>query len=141
MKGWAILFFAGGVVFLAGPDQLIRSLNQSGSMLGLAPVAVSSDPSDADFWLALGAAMMFTIGFLAALVASDPRRQLPCAYAIVVAKAASSITGLAMYLLKAKSLAYLALFMVDFPIGLMTVILVIAARNSCDGSFRNRAGQ
>jgi len=139
MRLWAVLFGGTGLVFLTIPDFLTRTLSTAGTRVGLAELPVSPRPSAEEFWLVLAAAMMFTIAYLAFLVQAAPRKNNACAWAIVVAKVASSTGGLATYLLASPALPLLAVFLVDFPIGAITAAFLWAARRDGAASFRNES--
>ncbi len=139
MRVWAVLFGGTAVVFLTIPDFLARTLSAAGTWVGFAELPVSLHPSAEEFWSVLAAAMMFTIAYLAFLAQAAPRENRGCAWAIVVAKVASSTGGLATYLLASPALPLLAVFLVDFPIGAVTAAFLWAARPEGVASFRNES--
>lgn len=118
-----VLYGLGGIAFAAFPrlshslpDQVLRRLPPLSSWEAL--------PSpEAWNWTILSVSMMATISTCAFLAWREPVRCRNLAVPIVISKFVSSAGGLAMLLGGARHTIYLAIPLVDFPLGLITLIL------------------
>lgn len=120
MQVWAGLFVFGGFYFLLLPDLLVRDLNATGAFLGLAEIEIQGGTGSEEFWRILGLAMMATIAAASWVAARDVRRHRAAIIPIVVSKLTSSALGLAYFALSGAG-AFLAIFLADFPMALVTI--------------------
>ena len=119
----SILFFLyalGGLAFALVPKTTVSLINHIGECLfGLKPAPL---PESA-FFSALAAGMMATIASCMAMVLKNPGGNRSFLIPVVAEKCASSGLGALYFLLLDPNAAYLTLFVVDFPLALLTVFL------------------
>ncbi len=112
-----------GFVFLFAPDFTLTLMNDisEGLHLKLPPVDMSSER----FWLSLTFSMMTTISALSCMVYYNVVKYKPLTVYVLVAKAASAVSGMGLFLFSARHFAYLAIFLVDGTIFWITLILYL----------------
>jgi hypothetical protein len=118
-----LVFAATGLLFLFFPDNVLTLFNTISSGWGMAqsPVTGSS------FYLILATGYMYLVTILALLMFRHPEnRYFPLL--LINAKMASSGLSLALFLLQAHYLVYLANFAVDGAIGAAVLMLYLRAR-------------
>jgi len=133
LRVFAVLFGLGTLGFFVRPGGTVADLNRVGGLLGLGVLPVG----EPDFWLVLAVANMATITAAAWLAAADVRGRRVLVYPIVVSKAASSATGLLLFLGSRHAFAHLSATLVDLPIA---VILLVALRRATPPAAGGRAG-
>ena len=115
-----ILYVLGGVGFAVLPGTVVDLVNSMGR--GLFCLKPSPAPQGA-FYSVLAAGMMATISTCMALVLKDTKRNRPFLLPVFVEKCTSSGLGLVYCLFGEPNSGYLALFVVDFPLALLTLYL------------------
>ena len=125
LRLFAVLFAIGGIGFLVRPDGTVADLDRVGGLVGLPTLYNTPVAGVSDFWLPLAIANMATIAASAWLAAGDVRRRRALVYPVIVSKFASSITGILLFVRWAPAFPFLAIALVDLPIG---VILISALR-------------
>ena len=119
------LFAITGILFLGIPDRILAVFNNLSSSFGM----VQSPVSGWSFYLILAVGYMYLVTVLAFLMFRHPEnRYFPLL--MVHAKLASSILSLALFLLQAHYLVYLANFIVDGMIGIAVLTLYLKSRSS-----------
>jgi hypothetical protein len=110
MRVLALSFFVVGIMFIADPNGTIARIEDSGRMFGSFAAAPLTDQK---LWLGLAFAYMMVITAVALVVQLDVVRYRVLLLILAVAKAASSLSALAFYLLDAQVFVYLLNFIVD----------------------------
>ena len=119
------LFAITGILFLGIPDRILAVFNNLSSSFGM----VQSPVSGWSFYLILAVGYMYLVTVLAFLMFRHPEnRYFPLL--MVHAKLASSILSLALFLLQAHYLVYLANFIVDGMIGIAVLTVYLKSRSS-----------
>jgi uncharacterized membrane protein len=121
----AAAYAVGGLVFLAGNDRVLDSLNRIGAAAGF-PAAPLGDR----FWLSLAGSMMLCIATCSYLAWRDVRRHRAMCLPVVVAKAVSTAAGVTFFLASGKVFAYLVVALTDFPLFAATLWLYLRARKA-----------
>jgi hypothetical protein len=117
------LFAATGIIFLSVPDRVLTLFNNLSSSFGLPESPIISW----NFYLILATGYMYLVTVLAFLMFKHPdNSNFPLV--LVHAKVASSLISLALFLLQAHYLIYLANFIIDGVIGLMVLTIYIRLR-------------
>ena len=115
-----LLFAVTGLLFLFFPAQVLELFNTLSRSLGMP----ESPATGYNFYLILAAGYMYLVTVLAFLMYRHPgNRYFPLLLA--QAKMASSLLSLALFLLHAHYLIYLANFMLDGLIGALVAVLYI----------------
>jgi len=118
------LFAITGILFLGIPDRILAVFNNLSSSFGM----VQSPVSGWSFYLILAVGYMYLVTVLAFLMFRHPEnRYFPLL--MVHAKLASSILSLALFLLQAHYLVYLANFIVDGMIGIAVLTVYLKSRS------------
>jgi hypothetical protein len=112
-----IVFAATGILFLAIPDKVLQFFNAL-SFSGMAESPVISW----NFYLILAAGYMYTVTALAFLMFKHPENRY-FALLLCQAKLVSSVLSLALFVLHAHYLIYLANFIIDGTIGIVVLLL------------------
>jgi hypothetical protein len=120
-----VLFAVTGLIFLFIPEGVLGFFNSFSSSLGMpqSPVAGLS------FFLILASAYMYLVTLLAYMMSrypDDPKYPLLLTHA----KIASSVLSVALFLLHEHYLIYLANFLVDGIIGIITWTLLIQKKRA-----------
>jgi len=120
-----ILFAATGIIFLSIPDRVLILFNTLSGVLG-----TQRAPLDGwSFYLILAVGYMYLVSILAFLMYKRPEnRYFPLL--LTHAKLASSVLSLALFLLQANYLIYLANFVVDGVIGSVVLVLYLKTRRT-----------
>ena len=120
-----LLFAMTGVLFLAFPDAAIAFFNTLSPSFDMP----QSPSSGWDFYLILAVGYMYLVTILAFLMFRHPEnRHFPLL--LVHAKLASSALSLALFLLQAHYLIYLANFAIDGVIGIVVVTMYLKMRRA-----------
>jgi hypothetical protein len=122
MKVWAPIFAAGGLGFYAIPGVITASMNQGARTVGL-----EESPVDADnLWIVLAAAYMALITAISADAAmtTDPARRHSLARYLLVGKVSSSLGALGYFAFRRRAYAFLANFLLDGGIAVVTYALL-----------------
>ena len=120
-----LLFAVTGVLFLVIPDKVLILFNTLSSSWGM----LQSPVSTWSFYLILTVGYMYLVTILAFLMFKHPdNRYFPLL--LTHAKLASSILSLALYLLQAHYLIYLANFIIDDVIGIIVLSLYLKMRRT-----------
>jgi hypothetical protein len=127
LRIWAVIFALGAVDFFVFPYLTIRILNSTAASLGMRQVTALN--AGQDFWLALAVPYMILVAAFSWVAQRGEKvRALPVQF-LLLAKASSSLTSLALYLLAGFAYPFLANFAVDGAIVLITFWLYRAARS------------
>ena len=113
-----IIFAVTGLFFLFIPDKVLILFNNLSPTFHLSVSPVIG----ANFYLILAAAYMYLVTVLAFRMFRHPENRVYPAL-LVHAKLASSVLSLALFLVHAHYLIYLANFVVDGFIGILVIIL------------------
>lgn len=118
-----VLFAVTGIIFLVLSDQVMVFFNTLSSSLGM----LQSPVSDRNLYLILAIGYMYLVTILAFLMLKHPENRY---YPLLLthAKLASSILSLALFLLQAHYLIYLANFIIDGLIGIVVLIMYMKIR-------------
>lgn len=117
------VYAVGGLVFLAGNDRILESLNRVGAAAGF-----QAAPLGDRFWLSLAGSMMLCIATCSSLAWRDVRRHRAMCLPVVVAKAVSTAAGVTFFLASDRVFAYLVVALTDFPLFAATLWLYLRAR-------------
>lgn len=126
LRIWAVVFALGAIDFFVFPYLTVRILNSTAASLGMHQVTALN--AGQDFWLTLAVPYMILVAAISWVAQRGDRiRALPVQF-LLLAKASSSLTSLALYLLAGFAYPFLANFAVDGAIVLITFWLYRAAR-------------
>jgi len=120
-----LAFAVVGLLFLLAPDKPLAFFNALSSPLGLPP----SPANGWDFYLILAAAYMYLVTVLAFSMYRHPENRL-FPKLLAHAKLASATLSLALFLLQARHLIYLANFAVDGAIGIAALVIYLKMRRA-----------
>ena len=123
----AFLYFTGGLVFLFLPHPLLEVLDRIGGLFHLAPVLPGSILAER-FWNVLAFSMAMTITTASVLVVRDPARNKGFCIPVIYSKIASWLSALVYFLAISRAFAHLVIFLVDFPLFVLTVFFYRRAR-------------
>jgi len=117
------LFAITGMLFLLIPDRVLILFNTVSSPLGMPQLTVTNW----SFYLILAVGYMYLVTVLAFLMFKHPEnRYFPLL--LIHAKLASAVLSLALFLVQAHYLIYLANFFVDGIIGIVILTLYLKTR-------------
>ena len=151
-----ILFLIGAVLFGMIPDEILRVLNWTGTLLGMkAPLVPTQVPISKELWTTLidpantqpytddimkwpgtglwegmSATMMIMITFIAGMNFINPRKYIGWVPILLVAKLSTSVLGLVFYFFHAKYLSNIIMTITDFPIFLFILVVWLRARSA-----------
>ena len=123
---WAVVFALGAVDFFVFPYLTVRILNSTAHSLGMHQVVALN--AGQDFWLTLAVPYMILVAALSWVAQRGPRISAQLVRFLMLAKASSSLTSLALFLLAGFAYPFLANFVVDGAIVLITYWFYRAAR-------------
>jgi len=126
LRIWAVLFALGAVDFFVFPYLTARLLNSTAKSLGMHEVVALNGGQD--FWLTLAVPYMILVTAFSWIAQRGARIQAQPVQLLMLAKASSSLTSLALFLLGGFAYPFLANFVVDGAISLITFWLYRAAR-------------
>ncbi len=118
-----VLYTAGGLLFAIAPH---FSHSLADSLLRRLPPLSGWEPTPATEvynWTVLSVSMMATISACAFIAWRDPRHYRALAVPIMCSKGLSSAAGLLLLVTHAHYAIYLAIFLTDFPLLVITFVL------------------
>ncbi len=126
LRIWTVVFALGAVDFFVFPYLTVRILNSTAHSLGMHQVVALN--AGQDFWLTLAVPYMIVVAALAWVAQRGGRISGQPVRFLMLAKASSSLTSLALFLLGGFAYPFLANFVVDGVIVLITYWFYRAAR-------------
>jgi hypothetical protein len=126
LRIWAVIFALGAIDFFLFPYLTVRILNSTARSLGLHQVVALNGGQD--FWLTLAVPYMILVAAFSWIAQRGTRIQAQPVQFLMLAKASSSLTSLALFLLGGFAYPFLANFVVDGVIFAITYWLYRAAR-------------
>ena len=125
----AFLYFSGGLVFLFLPRPLLEVLDAIGKLFNL--VAVLPGAMSAErFWNLLAFAMAMTITTASVMVVRDPVANKGFCIPVLFSKISSWLSALIYFALVSRAFAHLVIFLVDFPLFVLTIFFYRRARRA-----------
>jgi hypothetical protein len=121
-----VVFALGAVDFFVFPYLTVRILNSTARSLGMHEVVALN--AGQDFWLTLAVPYMILVAALSWVAQRGTRVSAQPVQFLMLAKASSSLTSLALFLLAGFAYPFLANFVVDGAIVLITYWFYRAAR-------------
>ena len=118
LRIWAVIFALGAFDFFVFPYITIRILDSTAKSLGMHEVAALD--AGQDFWLTLAVPYMILVAALSWVAQRGPRIQAQPVQFLMLAKASSSLISLALFLFGGFAYPFLANFVVDGAIVLIT---------------------
>ncbi len=126
LRIWIVVFVLGAIDFFVFPYLTVRILNAGGRALGMHEVTALNGGQD--FWLALAVPYMIVVAALSWVAQRGTKIAAQPVQFLMLAKASSSLTSLALFLFGGFPYAFLANFVVDGAIVLITYWFYRAAR-------------
>jgi hypothetical protein len=126
LRIWVVIFVLGALDFFVFPYPTIRILDSTAKSLGMHEVAALD--AGQDFWLTLAVPYMILVAAFAWVAQRGPRIQAQPVQFLLLAKASSSLISLALFLFGGFPYPFLANFVVDGAIVLITFWFYRAAR-------------
>ena len=126
LRIWTVVFALGAVDFFVFPYLTVRILNSTARSLGMHEVTALN--AGQDFWLTLAVPYMILVAALSWVAQRGERIQAQPVQFLMLAKASSSLTSLALFLFGGFPYAFLANFVVDGAIVLITYWFYRAAK-------------
>jgi len=127
LRIWTVVFVLGAVDFFVFPYLTVRILNGTAKSLGMHEVVALN--AGQDFWLTLAVPYMILVAALSWVAQRGERIQAQPVRFLMLAKASSSLTSLALFVFGGFAYAFLANFVVDGAIVLVTYWFYRAARS------------
>ncbi len=121
------LYFSSGLVFLFLPRSLLEVLDFLARQFHLATVLPGAMPAER-FWNLLAFSMTMTIGTASALVVLDPGARKDFCVPVILSKLASWSSALIYFAVISRAFAHLVIFLVDFPLFVLTVFFYRRAK-------------
>ena len=126
LRIWAVVFALGAIDFFVFPSVTVRLLNSGGSALHMQGVTVLRGTDD--FWLTLAVPYMILVAAFSWVAQRGAKIQAQPIQFLMLAKASSSLTSLALFVFGGFPYAFLANFITDGAIVLITWWVDRAAR-------------
>ena len=126
LRIWTVIFVLGAIDFFVFPCLTVRIVNAGGKALGMHEVVALN--AGQDFWLTLAVPYMIIVAALSWVAQRGAKVAAQPVQFLMLAKAASSLTSLALFVLGGFAYAFLANFVVDGAIVLITYWFYRAAR-------------
>jgi hypothetical protein len=126
LRIWTVIFVLGAIDFFVFPYLTVRILNGTARSLGMHEVVALN--AGQDFWLTLAVPYMIIVAALSWVAQRGARISAQPVQFLMLAKASSSLTSLALFLLAGFAYPLLANFVVDGAIVLITYWFYRAAR-------------
>jgi hypothetical protein len=126
LRIWAVIFVLGAIDFFVFPYLTVRVVNAGGKALGMHEVVALN--AGQDFWLTLAVPYMIIVAALSWVAQRGAKIAAQPVQFLMLAKAASSLTSLALFVFGGFAYAFLANFVVDGAIVLVTYWFYRAAR-------------
>jgi hypothetical protein len=118
LRIWAVIFALGAGDFLVFPYLTVRILNSTAKSLGMHEVTALNGGQD--FWVTLAVPYMILVAAFSWVAQRGPRIQAQPVQFLMLAKASSTLISLALFLLGGFAYPFLANFVVDGAIFLIT---------------------
>jgi hypothetical protein len=118
LRIWMVVFALGAIDFFLFPYQTVQALNDAGAAVGMGGVPPIG--AGQDFWLTLAVPYMLVVTALSWLAQNGERIAAQPVQLLIFAKAASSLTSLALFLAYGYAYAFLGNFLLDGAIALIT---------------------
>src|SRR5258708_37016681 len=116
LRIWTVIFSLGAVDFFVFPYLTVKILNSTARSLGMREVTALNGGQD--FWLTLAVPYMILVAALSWIAQRTTRIQAQPVQFLMLAKAASSLTSLALFLLAGFAHPVFAHFAVAGPMSL-----------------------
>jgi hypothetical protein len=126
LRVWAVIFALGAVDFFVFPYLTVRILNSGAKALGMHEVVALN--AGQDFWLTLAVPYMILVAAFSWVAQRGARIAAQPVQFLILAKVSSSLTSLLLFLFGGFPYAFLANFVVDAAIALITLWFYRAAR-------------
>ena len=126
LRIWTVVFLLGAIDFFVFPYLTVRIVNAGGRALGMHEVTALN--AGQDFWLTLAVPYMIVVAALSWVAQRGTKIAAQPVQLLMLAKASSSLTSLALFLFGGFPYAFLANFVVDGAIVLITYWFYRAAR-------------
>jgi hypothetical protein len=126
LRIWAVIFALGAIDFFVFPYLTLRILNGTAKSLGMHEVAALT--AGQDFWLTLAVPYMILVAAFSWVAQRGTRISAQPVQFLMLAKVSSSLTSLALFLVAGFAYPFLANFVVDGAIVLITYWFYRAAR-------------
>ena len=126
LRIWAVIFALGAIDFFVFPSATVRILNAGGSALHMHGVTVLRGTDD--FWLTLAVPYMILVAAFSWVAQRGVKIQAQPIQFLMLAKASSSLTSLALFVVGGFPYAFLANFITDGAIVLITLWFYRSAR-------------
>ncbi len=118
LRIWTVIFLLGAIDFFVFPYLTVRILNSTAKSLGMHEVVALN--AGQDFWLTLAVPYMILVAAFSWVAQRGERIQAQPVQFLMLAKVSSSLTSLALFLAGGFPYAFLANFLVDGAIVLIT---------------------
>ncbi len=126
LRVWTLIFALGAFDFFVFPYLTVRILNSTAKSLGMHEVAALE--AGQDFWLTLAVPYMILVAAFSWVAQRGTRIQAQPVQFLLLAKASSSLISLALFLFGGFAYPFLANFVLDGAIVLITFWFYRAAR-------------
>lgn len=126
LRVWAVVFALGAVDFFVFPYLTVRILNSGATALGMHQVVALN--AGQDFWLTLAVPYMILVAAFSWVAQRGTKIASQPVQFLMLAKASSSFTSLLLFLFGGFPYAFLANFVLDGAIALITLWFYRAAR-------------
>jgi len=126
LRVWTLIFALGAFDFFVFPYLTVRILNSTAKSLGMHEVAALE--AGQDFWLTLAVPYMILVAAFSWVAQRGTRIQAQPVQFLLLAKASSSLISLALFLFGGFAYPFLANFVIDGAIVLITFWFYRAAR-------------
>jgi len=128
MEASAVVYLVVGFLFALFPQSVLQAFNLvSRHIFPRWPMA----PHDAGkFWVSLTFSMMMTIAALAWIASLHVRNNKNYAVPLMISKCASALSGLLYFLIGARCLAYIGIFLVDGALFVLTLVFYLRANKA-----------
>ena len=127
LRIWTVIFLLGAIDFFVFPYLTVRILNSTAKSLGMHEVVALN--AGQDFWLTLAVPYMILVAAFSWVAQRGARIQAQPVRFLMLAKVSSSLTSLALFLAGGFPYAFLANFLVDGAIVLITYWFYRTARS------------
>jgi hypothetical protein len=126
LRIWTVIFALGAIDFFVFPYQTVRILNSTAKSLGMHTVVALN--AGQDFWLTLAVPYMILVAAFSWVAQRGARIAAQPVQFLMLAKAASSLTSLALFVFGGFAYPFLANFVVDGSIVVITYWFYRTAR-------------
>jgi hypothetical protein len=126
LRIWAVIFALGAVDFFLFPYLTVRILDSTAKSLGMHTVVALN--AGQDFWLTLAVPYMILVAAFSWVAQRGARIAAQPVQFLMLGKVASSLTSLALFVLAGFAYPFLANFVVDGAIVIITYWFYRAAR-------------